>query len=156
MSVAAIVKGQDLFRALTNEEIAQTDRFSSLKRFDRGEAIYQVGSPASHFFVLLRGHVELRLPTELGEVSLVVSVVEPGSLLGMAALLGQERHTATSHCAESCEVLAVEARGFRDLLLSNPRLGTEVMTAVARSYSDRYRQVLRRLQSVFERLPLIS
>jgi CRP-like cAMP-binding protein len=155
MSLTSVLKGQQLFQALTAEEIALTDRVSSVKKFDQGESVYRCDAPARHFFVLLKGAVHLQLPAAEGEFSLIISKVGPGSLLGLAALVGTERYTATARCAEPCEVLAIEAKQFRELLSSNPRVDAEIMASVARSYSDRYVEILRRLQNILNQIPII-
>jgi CRP-like cAMP-binding protein len=155
MSVGAIVKGQDLFASLTPEEVHSVSRFSSVKKYERGDIVYRYGAPASHLFILLKGRVLLRLPSQGQEAGLAFSRAEPGDLLGLAALAGSERYTVTASCVEASEIQVIEARPFRELLDANPHVGFQVMSAVAKSYCDRSVGALQRLQAVVSQIEFV-
>ena len=155
MSIGAIVKGQDLFASLTPEEVHSVSRFSSVKKYERGDIVYRYGAPASHLFILLKGRVLLRLPSQGPEAGLAFSRAEPGDLLGLAALAGSERYTVTASCVEASEIQVIEARPFRELLDANPHVGFQVMSAVAKSYCDRSVGALQRLQAVVSQIEFV-
>lgn len=155
MGVGAIVKGQDLFASLTPEEVHSVSRFSSVKKYERGDIVYRCGTPASHLFILLKGRVLLRLPNQGEETGLAFSKAEPGDLLGLAALAGSERYTVTASCLEPSEIQVIEVRPFKELLHASPRVGLQVMSAVAKSYCDRSVAALGRLQAIVSQIGII-
>jgi signal-transduction protein with cAMP-binding, CBS, and nucleotidyltransferase domain len=155
MSIAGMLKGHDLFRALSVEDVGRISGFSSMKNFEKDETIFVNGRPGTHVFLLLEGSVYLRMPADSPELSIAVARVEKGELFGLSPLLGSKTYTASGHCRENSSVLAIEARPFRELLHSNCSTGLHIMSEVAHVYFTRYLQVLKSLQRVVSDLPLI-
>ena len=155
MSVENVLKGHDLFRALSIEQANQITGFSSVKKYQAGENIFEFNGYSHHVYMLMGGTVHLRLPASPPDVSLVVSTIEKGELFGLSPLLDSPRYTATAQCAEPTEVLAIEAKPFRELLRSNCPVGFQVMNQVARVYFTRYIELLKNLQAVVSQIPLI-
>jgi signal-transduction protein with cAMP-binding, CBS, and nucleotidyltransferase domain len=153
--IDSVLKGHDLFRSLNLEEINLISGFSSVKNFDIGEIIFEYNKTASHVYMLMQGTVHLHLPAAPQEFNLVISKIEKGELFGLSPLLDWPRYTASASCIVPSEVLAIEARPFRDLLRKNCPAGFNVMTQVANIYFRRYIDVLKHLQGVVSRIPLI-
>ena len=53
------------------------------------------------------------------------------------------------------EVLAIEAKPFRELLINNQHVGVEVMKQVAQIYFSRYIDLLKNIQGVINQVSLI-
>jgi CRP/FNR family cyclic AMP-dependent transcriptional regulator len=155
MSVTKMLKGHELFQSLSFEEVGVISTFSGIKDFDKDETIFESGGIGSHFFVVQDGCVNLRLPAEAHEASLVVGRMEKGDIFGLAPLLGAGRHTTTAQCAEPCKVLTIEAAPLRALLDRNPLVGLQIMGAAARAYFTRYVETLRRVQKVVNEIAAI-
>jgi CRP-like cAMP-binding protein len=155
MSVTKMLKGHELFRSLSFEEVDMISSFSGPKEFRKDEFVFRSGDAGSHFFVLQEGRVNLRLPADAHEASLMVGRIEKGDLFGLAPLLGVGRHTTTAHCVEPTTVLAVEVDPLRELLQKNPVVGLQVMTAAAQAYFLRYVETLKRLQRVVNEIAVI-
>lgn len=120
------------------------------------ETVYRHDIPATHVFMLMKGQLQLRVPAESGELNMMVSKVEPGCLFGITPIMGGQRYTVTAHCAIDCEVLAIEAKPLQTMLQQNPLVGLLVMSAVAKAYSERYIEMLRRLQAILNQVPVIG
>ncbi|MEW5994706.1 MAG: cyclic nucleotide-binding domain-containing protein, partial [Candidatus Zixiibacteriota bacterium] len=116
MTVERVLKGHDLFRSLSIEEANQVSKFSSVKKYEAGENIFEFNGFSHHVYMLMSGAVQLRLPASPPDVSFVISKIEKGELFGLSPLLDSDRYTATAQCAEPAEVLAIEAKPFRELL----------------------------------------
>jgi len=155
MSIDGILKGHDLFRSLNFDQTHLISGFSSLKKIQGGEIIFQYGNPASHVFMLIDGTVSLRLPAESQDFSLVISKIEKGELFGLSPLLGSSRYTATGICNADSEILFIEAQPFLDLLKRNCPVGFNIMNQVAHIYFHRYINVLKNLQGVVNQVSLI-
>ena len=144
----AMIKGHELFRSLSFEEVEHVHSFSGPKPFKAGEFVFRKGDQGSHFFVVLEGRVNLILPSEDNESQLVVGRLGKGDILGLSPLLGTERHTTLAKCGEDSTVLAVEIAPFRRLLEDNPRVGLHMMTVMARAYFSRYIDTLGSIQGI--------
>ena len=155
MTVERVIKGHDLFRSLSIEEANQISKFSSVKKHHAGENIFEYNGLSYHVYMLMEGAVHLHLPANPPEVSFVISKIEKGELFGLSPLLDSPRYTSTAQCTEPTEVLAIEAKPFRDLLRSNCPVGFQIMTQVAHVYFNRYIGVLKNLQGVVSQIPLI-
>ena len=148
MSIVKMLKGHELFQSLGFDEVERVSTFSGLKDFEKGEQVFRTGTFGSHFFVLLEGSVNLRLPAEAHEASLIVARIEKGDMFGISPLLGSGRHTTTAECATGCRVLAIEGEPLRSLLEEQSLIGLQVMNVVASAYFSRYLDALNRLQKV--------
>ncbi len=148
MDIGKVLKGHDVFRSFTPKQVDVIAAFSSLKTLEKGENVYTADKRATHFFVLLEGEVNLRLPGAPGHPGLVVSRVQHGELFGIAPLLGCERYTTQAVCTAASKILFVEARPLIEMLKGNALVGQELMTSVARAYFDRYRWLLERVEKV--------
>src|SRR4030042_616642 len=102
---------------------------------------------ASHFFVLLKGRVELRRPTK-GGPSLLVEDLLPGSIFGVSCLTGTERHLLNAECVEDSEVLKVEGAVLRDILKDNPVVGYAIQRRVSEIFFKRYVYAMERLETI--------
>jgi len=150
-----MLKGHDLFQALSVDETSQLNGFSSTKHFSAGEMIFEYNEPAGHVYMLMSGSVNLRLPATEQDFSLVVSRIEEGELFGLSPLLDSVRYTATAQCVNAVEVLSIEARPFREMLKNNSLVGFNIMNRVADIYFNRYIDVLKNLQGVVGQISLI-
>jgi len=117
--------------------------------------VFTSGVVGSHFFVLQEGRVNLRLPADAHEASLVVGRIEKGDIFGLAPLLGAGRHTTTAQCAEPCKVLAIQVEPLRELLEQNSLVGLHIMTVAAQAYFTRYIETLNRVQKVINEIGAI-
>ena len=155
MGIEGLLKGHDLFRALNVEEAHALSEFSSVREYKADEIIFKFNDAAGHVYMLMTGSVNLRLPNDPQEFSLVISTIEKGELFGLSPLLASTRYTATAQCSEATEVLSIEAKPFRELLQGNCPVGFNVMNQVAHIYFNRYINVLKSLQGVVSQISLI-
>jgi len=155
MSVGKMLKGHDLFASLSVEEMNQISNLASSKTYAADETIFKYNGAGSHVYMLMSGSVYLRLPANAPDFSFVISKIEMGELFGLSPLLDSPRYTSTAQCTEECEVLAIEAKPFRELLRNNHLVGFNIMNQVAHIYFSRYIAVLKNVQSILNQIPLI-
>ncbi len=155
MNNVGILKGHDLFRSLGLEKAFEIKDFSSVKKYAANETIFEYNSAASHIFMLMKGSVNLQLPSKSQDYNLVISKIEIGELFGLSPLLNSSRYTATAQCSEASEILAIEAKPFRNLLKENCVIGLNIMNHIAQIYFNRYINVLRNLQEVAGQISMI-
>jgi len=150
-----LLKGHELFRSLTIEEADSLSNFSTTRRFDTGQLIFNFNAPSTHVYMLMNGAVDLRLPGDPGGSELVVSKIAIGELFGLSTLLDSDHYTTAAQCTAPSEVLAIEAKPLRDLLHQNCPVALEVLNQVARIYFSRYLGLLSNLQSVVNQIHLV-
>ena len=77
---------------------------------DKGETLFNAGDTAHHFYVLIKGDIEL----SLGKTGPVVyRVRHPGEVIGWSSLVGRNDFSASAKCRESAKLLKFD----RDILL---------------------------------------
>jgi CRP-like cAMP-binding protein len=152
MAVERLEKNE-LFALLSPKEIETINSASGVVRLKEGEKLYSEGMPASHFFVLLKGRVELRRPTK-GGPSLLVEDLLPGSIFGVSSMTGTQRYLLNSECVEDSEVLKVEGRVLRQVLEQNPVVGYAIQSRVSQIFFKRYVHAMERLETIMQAMPL--
>ncbi len=145
----------ELFRLLDAKEIEALASASGVVTLKEGERLYTEGMPASHFFVLLKGRVELRRPTK-GGPSLLVEDLLPGGMFGVSCLTGTERYLLNAECVDDSEVLKVEGRVLRRILDGNPVVGYALQRRVSQIFFNRYVHAMERLETIMQAMPLAA
>ncbi len=89
-------------------------------------------------FVILRGEASVTLAGTDGEVARL----RGGDVFGEMSLLTGEARTATVTAAIDCDVLEIDAEGFRTVVMTNPSVLEHVtsVTAARREELDRHRE----------------
>ncbi len=148
MGVEEMIKGHDMFRSLSFDEIARISTFSASSVYKAGDIVFESGSLGTHFYVVLEGRVNLKLPSDDAESTLLVGRMEKGAIMGLSPLLGYEHYTTQAQCAESSTILRVEIAPFRELLNENTPVCTQITSQIARVYFSRYIDTLKRFQNI--------
>ena len=81
-----------------------------------GDVLFKVGEPADHFYVLLKGGVQLRLG-EAGPV--VYHARHPGEVIGWSSLVGRDAYSASAQCSEPTQLLHFDRERFLNILQKN-------------------------------------
>jgi len=123
------LRGIDLFRPLSDEELrTATERFRRL-HYAAGERIIEEGDAGDSFFVIDRGEVEIR-KTLGGELRPLARLME-GQFFGEMALLTGESRTATVVAATDVDLFTIDKGGFHDILVANPAIAVEISTILS-------------------------
>lgn len=102
----------------------------------RGCVMLREGEPSSHMLILLTGRAELLLTDEAG-VRHSMASLGPGRTIGEMAMIDQTPHSVTCVAQEPVDVVVLTRQAFRDILLTNPRLGNKLLLAVMHSVAER-------------------
>ena len=124
-----------LFSGLEAREIAQLDGLAVVRRYRPREAIVNQGDDSGDLFVVLAGRLKVTWNDEEGG-EVLLSILESGDVFGEIALLDDRPRSATVTAMEDCELLVVERRGFRALLLEVPNLAVNLLQVMARRMRD--------------------
>lgn len=156
MSTDTMLKGNELFKSLSVDDVDRISTFSSVKEFNANETIFIHGRPGTHVYELLDGVVRLQLPSTTHDFNLSITKIGKGELFGLSPLLDSPRYTASAKCFTPVKVLAIEAMPLKKILQKNHPVGMDVMSRIARIYFTRYLDLLRRLQETVSRVSHVA
>jgi small-conductance mechanosensitive channel/CRP-like cAMP-binding protein len=127
-----------MFAPLSDGERAQLLPVARPVLFAKGEAIVRQGQPGHSLFVIRRGDASVTLAGTEGEVAQLGA----GDVLGEMSLLTGEARTATVTALTDCDLLEIDAEGFRTVVMANPSVLEQVasVTASRRQELDRHRE----------------
>src|ERR1700759_983891 len=89
----AFPRYEQMFPALTPQEIARMRGFGDIRTYVDGERLFETGKPGPGMFVILSGHVAITQRDGLGHVTPVIDqgvgqfIAEIGQLSGRVALV---------------------------------------------------------------------
>ena len=85
-------------------------------QYAAGEAIVRQGQTGRSLFVVIHGEASVTLAGTSGEVARL----RAGDVFGEMSLLTGEARTATVTAATDCDLLEIDAEGFRSVVMANP------------------------------------
>jgi small-conductance mechanosensitive channel/CRP-like cAMP-binding protein len=125
-----VIDQVDIFEPLTAEEKEAIVDGLVKYIYAPGEIIIRRGDPGESMFVVYRGKVEVRLPSNNGDQH-QVAVLEPGNFFGEMALLTGESRTADVSAIEEVEILEIRKSVIEQLLGNNVLLAEKLSLKIA-------------------------
>jgi CRP-like cAMP-binding protein len=111
------LKMGDFIMGMGKDFALETMEISEKLSCRAGDVLFKVGERADHFYVLLKGGVQLRLG-ETGPV--VYHARHPGEVIGWSSLVGRDAYSASAQCSEPTQLLYFERERFLNILQKNP------------------------------------
>jgi aspartate ammonia-lyase len=127
----------EIFQGLPEGVVARIAALARPRQVPRGEALFSTGEPRSACYLIVDGHLDVRV--DRGDSSGTVVVLGPGETAAEAALLEPDVHPATARAVTDLAVLELEADAVRDAL-------SDDATAAMRLFAEVTRVMIRRLQ----------
>lgn len=127
-------------KELTEAEAIELHLVSKREEYRGGQHIFEEGSPAREFFLIVEGEIEVVKRAENDRVA-VLATLGPLSLLGEMSLLSLENRSATARVKGNAKVLRVEWRDFEELLENNPTAAYKLIYAMARVLAGRLKRI---------------
>jgi CRP-like cAMP-binding protein len=108
-----------LFENMSQDDIQSVLSRSRSRYVPRGSAVFSEGTDATHFFLLLDGHVRVERMTPDGE-RVIPLHIPSGQLIGIAGALGKDHYPATAMAASDCFVLKWPMRLWAEFSAAYP------------------------------------
>jgi CRP-like cAMP-binding protein len=143
----------ELFGLLNESELAELANAAGVMKLAEGELACREGNTAGHFFVLLKGRVELTKPNPEGPSHLVDDLL-PGSVFGVSSVMNERRYFLDGVCVEDSEVLKIEGRALRRVLDMNPTVGYAMQRRLSQIFFKRFVDAMERAQEVRQTAPM--
>ncbi len=125
----------DLFRDLSDRDMAELDRMTTITNVPRGRVFYQPEDVSEVLFLIKQGKVQLYRISPEGK-KLVIATLGPGTLFGEMALLGQQMHNAFAEALDDCMILVMSRADLERLILSKPLVGLRLLEITGRRLND--------------------
>ncbi|MGD8398817.1 MAG: Crp/Fnr family transcriptional regulator [Anaerolineae bacterium] len=153
------LKMMDIFQDLSEDEIEEIDRATTMTTCRRGKIFYMPEDTSEVLFLLKRGRVQLYRISPDGK-KLVIATIGPGSVFGEMALIGQGMHNTFAEATEDCALCVMSREDVERLLLTKPRvalrifeqLGSRLKDTEARLEQIAFKGIPARLASLLLRL----
>lgn len=117
-SLQEIARTSTLFSSTTNDEMEFLASISERRILQAKETLFTIGSRSDHLFLILKGLINIHVPSQDGEV--IVARLKSGEVIGEMGIDGRPR-TATASAAEPSELVAIHRTDFNKFLKQFPR-----------------------------------
>jgi CRP-like cAMP-binding protein len=139
----------DIFQDLSEEEIEEIDRATTLTTGRRGKIFYMPEDTSEVLFLLKQGRVQLYRISPDGK-KLVIATVGPGSVFGEMALIGQGMHNTFAEAIEDCVLCVMSREDVERMLLTKPRVALRIFETLG----SRLKETESRLEEIaFKGIP---
>jgi CRP/FNR family transcriptional regulator, cyclic AMP receptor protein len=125
----------DLFRDLSERDMAELDRVTTITAVPRGRVFYEPEDVSEVLFLIREGRVQLYRISPEGK-KLVIATLGPGALFGEMTLLGQKMHNAFAEALDDCHIFVMNRADLERLILNKPSVGQRVLETTGRRLRD--------------------
>ncbi|MDZ4718218.1 MAG: Crp/Fnr family transcriptional regulator [Roseiflexaceae bacterium] len=115
----------DIFQDLDHHEIAALSTHAPMQRVPEGTVFFSPEQTAEVLFMLKEGRVRLYHLSAEGK-ALTTAVLEPGTIFGEMAMLGQRLHQSYAEALDPCLLCLMSREDVKSMLLSDPRIATRI------------------------------
>jgi CRP-like cAMP-binding protein len=122
----SLVDGFPLFAGLDPAAIDAVIGRAASRRFAAGSAVFEQGAAADTFYLLLHGRLRVTQVTAEGQ-QIVVRMVNPGDLFGIARALQRRDYPGTATAAKDSIVLAWPMPAWDEFMAAHPALTVNAM-----------------------------
>jgi len=139
----------DIFRDLTEAEIEEIDRATTISTCRRGKILYMPEDTSEVLFLLKQGRVQLYRISPDGK-KLVIATIGPGAIFGEMALIGQGMHNSFAEAVEDCVLCVMSRDDVERLLMTKPQVALRLFEVLGR----RLKEAEARLEAIaFKSIP---
>lgn len=145
-----LLAGFSFFSDVNPNTLEQISKKGEILEFKAGDVIFRVDEPATNFYGLLEGEIELVLvfkdkvlKTDIEyeeaiqatmvdeEKHIIVDMVQPRQVFGWASIAGPGKRTVTAQCSEASRVISIPADALKAMFEKDHTLGYTVMKRLA-------------------------
>lgn len=125
----------DLFKAMDDEEVEAILRPARTLRIRQGQPVFRQGDAARNFYLLLEGRLKVIQVTEEGQ-QVVVRIVNPGELFGIAQALPRSDYPGTSTAVVESTALAWSSSLWEQITRRHPAFTMNTLHMMARHMQE--------------------
>jgi CRP-like cAMP-binding protein len=139
-----------LFNRLDDAALSDVLRLATSHRYQLGEAVFEQGQTADRFFVLLHGRLRVTQITAQGQ-QIVVRMVNPGDLFGIAKALQRTDYPGTATAAVESIALAWPMGAWSGIIERYPSFAVNTMQTMGARLQEAQARIREMSTEVVER-----
>ena len=128
-------QGPHCFCSLDRVALQRMDGLGTWLRVAAGERVLIEGDASDRVYVICRGTMKLSTSSQDGRL-LILRIVGPGDVLGLAAALERNPYEATAETIDECEIKSIPRTQFLLFLEEFQAVSRNSVLAVARAYQS--------------------
>ncbi|HVW76075.1 MAG TPA: Crp/Fnr family transcriptional regulator [Alloacidobacterium sp.] len=131
-----------MFCNLQDAALRHFDQIGVQVRYPARVPIFREGETARTIHVLCTGHVKLFTSSREGK-TMILKIAWPGDVLGLGALLRQEKYELTAETLEPCQVKTLRRDEFLDFIDRYSEAGRHSLESMADEYQSAFQDARR-------------
>jgi CRP-like cAMP-binding protein len=135
-----LVKDFPIFRNIEEADLRAVLQAGQTRRIPKKVAVFVQGERADEFFVLIHGHLKVVQTTGDGQ-QIIVRIVEPGEIYGVAMALGRPDYPGTAIAIEDSITLAWPSSAWPRLVERAPALAVNALQTVGQRLQEAHARI---------------
>ncbi|OJF91760.1 Crp/Fnr family transcriptional regulator [Pararhizobium antarcticum] len=135
-----LVRALSLFDNTSDSNLDQLLGWAVSRRVPQGEAVFEQGGLATHFYLLLHGRLKVVQVTADGQ-QIIVRMVHPGDLFGFAKALQRDDYPGTAIAAAESVVLVWATDMWPVFVEQNPALAIGAMQTIGQRLAEAHTRI---------------
>lgn len=136
----SLIKSLPLFANMADDALDRLLLRASMRRLPIGEAVFEQGQKATHFFLLLHGRLKVTQVTPEGS-QIIVRVVHPGDLFGFAQALQRDDYPGTPVAAAESVVMCWPNEVWGSIVEQNPQMAVNAMRTIGQRLQEAHTRI---------------
>ena len=124
------LRGCQLFAGVPQQDLEAIADVSIVKSLDKGEYLFHEGDPATGFYIVQSGAVNVHRVNAAGKEQ-IIHVFRTGDSFAEVALATKTGYPADARALEPTQVLLVQKNGILDLLKQQPELALRMLGSMS-------------------------
>lgn len=138
--VRTLIRSFDPFKTMPEPELESIICSAEVRRIPQSQPVFRQGAPARYFYFLLHGRLKVAQVTPDGQ-QIVVRIVHPGELFGVAKALRRSDYPGTATAAVESMALAWSSARWDDMTERHPALTMNALHTVARHLQELHARI---------------
>ncbi|BEV73413.1 Crp/Fnr family transcriptional regulator [Paludibacterium sp. THUN1379] len=130
VDIAALLRHQPLFQALSPEQLSALLPHAQEVRADKGQVLFQKGDPCDGMYVVVFGRVKLSLFSAQGSEK-VVEVIQPGQSFAEAVMFLGYPMPVLAQCLDDALLLKIDADGILQALSADADFARRLLAGMS-------------------------
>ncbi len=125
----ATLRGVDLFRTLSEDELSAIGRLMAMCQLDAGQLLFNEGDPCEGLYVVESGAVKIFKTSASGREQ-VLTIESSGGMVAELPVFDDGPYPASCQAVEDSLLLFLSKADFRSICLESPPLALKVLATV--------------------------
>ncbi|CCH47704.1 Crp/Fnr family transcriptional regulator [Pseudodesulfovibrio piezophilus] len=130
MNKIEAVKSVMFFEGLPDEKFNKLAEISILKRYGKGQILFEADIPAHGFFAPIKGRVKIFRTSPSGKEQ-ILHIFGPGEAFGEVPVFEGGTFPAHAQAIEECEALFFPRQDFENMIKADPDLAMKMMAMLS-------------------------